>query len=106
MTGQTTKHDDLQLSFSGGHLLIGGNRIHLCDQEYRIVALLAHEPGRIFTKEDICRELFGGEWQDHIACIGIYITHARRIIHCATAGETTLIRTVWGKGYRFAPPGE
>lgn len=79
---------------------VNGDVIPLTRREYEIVALLAHRPGKVFTKEDIIDELWGREYRESSLSIPTYIRRIRAKIE-PDPSKPQIIQTVFGFGYRL-----
>jgi two-component system response regulator RegX3 len=83
-------------------LTVEGRPVHLTPSEFKLVALLASEPGRVFTR----REIVGHLWEsafvaDERAC-DTHIWSVRRKIERDPARPERLV-TVRGVGYKLIP---
>jgi TolB-like protein/class 3 adenylate cyclase len=79
-----------------------GNRIPMEPQAFDILALLARNPGRIVSKD----EIFKAIWNDRIvsdAALSSQIKAARRAVG-DSGSEQKVIATVHGRGFRFVAP--
>ena len=72
-----------------------GRRCDLTRKEYALLELLAHHPGRTFTRAEIIERLWDGEEGVEPKVIDVYVSTIRR------KTEEGLIGTVRGVGYRL-----
>lgn len=63
---------DLRIDFVGHRVLVAGEAVHLTPTEFRLLAILARQPGRPLSPEQILRAL----WEtDHVGPDGACRTH-------------------------------
>jgi len=78
----------------------GGRRVDLTKSEFQIVALMARQPGRVFTRSQLLDAVRGVAIESYERAIDAHIKNIRRKI------GASYIETVFGVGYRFAEPAE
>ena len=64
--------------------------------EFVLLELLASEPGRVFTRDQLLRHLHGAEDFVSRRTVDVHVANLRKKL------EPGLIRTVYGVGYAFA----
>jgi len=79
-----------------------GSEVVLTAAEFEILAVLARNPNRVITREDLISGTFHREWSTEDRGIDVHIGHLRRKL-CANPRRPNLIRTVRGLGYIFTP---
>jgi len=79
---------------------LGGKPLQLTRLEFRLLALLASEPGRPFTREELVRHLWPGEPSDDRRAIDVHVSNLRRKLE-DDPREPRLLQTVRGTGYRL-----
>src|SRR5262245_56907809 len=90
---------DCQLDLAGYEIRRGGRPWAGEPQVFELLAYLAHNPGRLVTKDELIEKVWGGRIVSD-AALSSRIKSARRAI--SDDGEQQrLIRTVHGRGYRF-----
>lgn len=72
----------------------------LTTKEYDLLTFLAQNPNRVFTKEELFREIWEMESVGDIATVTVHIKKIREKIEYNTA-KPQYIETIWGVGYRF-----
>ena len=81
-------------------LTAAGQPVSLTAHEFKIVALLAGRPKRVFTKQQI----YEAVWQEECAVedktISVHISNIRAKLR--SSGTDGYIQTVWGIGFRLA----
>jgi DNA-binding response OmpR family regulator len=76
---------------------VNGEPVRLTAREYELVALLATEPERIFTKEELMHELWGS--RGAIRTLDSHVSRAR--VKLRKAGAEGFIVNCWRVGYRL-----
>ncbi|MBQ7371026.1 MAG: response regulator transcription factor [Blautia sp.] len=69
-------------------------------KEFELLTFLAENPNRVFTKEELFREIWDMESIGDIATVTVHIKKIREKIEFDTA-KPQYIETIWGVGYRF-----
>lgn len=77
-----------------------GRMINLSEKESELLAYFMTFPGQLLTHQQIYDHLWGDSEQHNSNVLAALVRLLRRKIE--ENGETTLIHTVYGKGYRFS----
>jgi len=89
-----------ELDLEAMTLTAAGQPVSLTAHEFKIVALLAGRPKRVFTKQQI----YEAVWQEECAVedktISVHISNIRAKLR--PSGTDGYIQTVWGIGFRLA----
>jgi len=82
-------------------VLVKGEDIALTRKEFDLLALLASEPGTVFTREDILREVWSETWFGASRTLDVHVGALR-----SKLGDRGWIETVRGVGFRMSqePP--
>jgi len=72
----------------------------LTTKEFDLLSFLAGHPDRVFTKDELFREIWDMESFGDIATVTVHIKKIREKIE-EDASNPQYIETIWGKGYRF-----
>jgi DNA-binding response OmpR family regulator len=78
---------------------VHGRAVTLPAKEYELLAKLATEPGRVFTKEQLLREVWGYRSIGRTRTLDSHASRLRRKLTQAGAGPCVV--NVWGVGYRL-----
>jgi DNA-binding response OmpR family regulator len=81
-------------------VLVDGRQVELRPKEFDLLVALAGHPGRLFTREQLLRRVWGYESLGNSATVDVHVLRLRRKLG-DTAQNCRWIRTVWGAGYRF-----
>ena len=83
---------------------LNGNVLDLTTKEFELMDLFIKNPGVIFTRDEIIKEIKGIDAHLFSRSIDILISRLRHKIE-DDPKEPKLIKTVWGKGYMFVAVG-
>lgn len=99
-------------AFSDGYLtvdiaqrrvIVDGNQVKLTPIEFRLLALLLQNTGRILMHQQLLEKVWGWEYVDDLDYVRIYISHLRKKIEPNPALPKYII-TEPGVGYYFQKP--
>jgi DNA-binding response OmpR family regulator len=77
-----------------------GKPVELSPKEFDLLTELASQPDRVFTRNQLLRQVWGYEAMGETATVDVHVSRLRRKLGAA-ARKRQWIRTVWGTGYRF-----
>jgi DNA-binding response OmpR family regulator len=78
-----------------------GELVALTPREFSLLATLATQPGRVFTRAQLLERVWGAEYYDeHV--VDVHVANLRHKL-ADDARQGTLVQTVRGVGYRFSP---
>ena len=98
------KVDDLVFDRDALTLQRGGTPIELTSTEYALLELLMSQVGKVVTRNRILQNVWGLDTDPLTNVVEVYISRLRTKI--APNGETELIKTIRGRGYRMIVPEE
>ena len=78
---------------------VGGRRVDLSGKEYELLVKLAREPRRIFTKDELLRDVWGFRAPARTRTLDTHASRLRRKL--AATGTGPYVLNVWGVGYRL-----
>ncbi|MEZ6018413.1 MAG: response regulator transcription factor, partial [Planctomycetota bacterium] len=87
----------LTLDLDGRRAAMAGRRLELGDKEFRMLATLAGEPGRIFDRPELLRRVWELEFDPGTNIVDVLVARLRRKL----APHQGIIQTVAGRGYRI-----
>jgi DNA-binding response OmpR family regulator len=79
---------------------VRGRGIALAAKEYELLVRLASDPQRVFTKEELLRDVWGYRTQTRTRTIDVHACRLRRKLREAD-GSTAFVDNDWGVGYRL-----
>ncbi|MFF4142397.1 response regulator transcription factor [Streptomyces sp. NPDC001698] len=80
-----------------------GAELALTLREFDLLSFFLRHPGRVFSREDLMREVWGWDFGD-LSTVTVHVRRLRGKVEDDPA-RPRLIQTVWGVGYRFDPTG-
>lgn len=89
----------LTVDLQAGRALADGLPIKMKAQEYKLLAYLIQNRGRVLSKEEIFRNVWGDTFTGD-GTLNVHIRHLREKIE-ENPNEPVYIKTVWGVGYIF-----
>jgi two-component system, OmpR family, alkaline phosphatase synthesis response regulator PhoP len=91
----------LEVDLFRRHVLSGGSQVELTAREFEVLALLASHPGRVYSREQIMRHLWDGDFFGEPRAADVHVQHIRSKIE-PDPKNPRYVQTVRGMGYRFA----
>ena len=96
----------IQIEEEFHEIIVRGRQVELSEIEYQILLLMMKYPGKIFSAQN----LYESVWQEpyFYSCNSTVMVHIRRLrVKIEKDPQNPeLIKTVWGKGYRFEGHGK
>ena len=89
----------LVLDTESKSVTVDGESVRLTPLEYKILELLCRHPGKVFSTEEIYRQV----WNDDIVsdnAIAVHVRHIREKIEI-NPKEPRYLKVVWGVGYKI-----
>lgn len=103
-SGMTTRHyqyQDLTVDCDRRRVLLHGEDIHLTQNEYKILSLLARHSGKVLTYDQIIQHVWGSNAAGDNRILRVNMANIRRKLE-ANPAEPKYIFTEIGVGYRMA----
>lgn len=94
------KNGDLKIDIRSCEVFIGENPIKLLHKEYQLLVLLAQNPNRIWTAEQLYDHIWGYYSDGTPQTVKVHISNLRRKLN-EPPGQRDYIQTMRGFGYRF-----
>lgn len=91
---------DTQVDLSGHRVQRGAEEIHLTPIEFRLLAVLLNNPGKVLTQRQLLSQVWGPNAIEHSHYLRIYMGHLRQKLEQDPARPRHLL-TETGIGYRF-----
>jgi DNA-binding response OmpR family regulator len=98
---QVVRAGDLEIDLEAHTVLRGSKVIELTPTEFNLLATLAAQPGRAFTRLQLLEASQGTAYEGYERTIDAHIKNLRAKIEIEPKNPH-LIETVFGIGYRFA----
>ncbi|MDP9326536.1 MAG: response regulator transcription factor [Candidatus Dormibacteraeota bacterium] len=93
--------DDIELDLPRMEARVAGRRVELTPTEFQLLAALAREPGRVFTRSQLLDAVHGVAFESYERAIDAHVKNIRRKLE-PEPGSPRYLQTVYGVGYRFA----
>jgi DNA-binding response OmpR family regulator len=81
----------------------GAQRVDLTRTEFQLLATMARQPGRVFTRAQLLESVRGVAFESYERAIDAHVKNLRRKIE-PDPRSPRYLQTVFGVGYRFAEP--
>jgi two-component system response regulator VanR len=94
------KYDNLEIDTGSRSVICTNKNVNLTKTEFDILLLLASEPNRVFTFEQIYVKVWGEEYMGNSNTVMVHIRKLREKLGDNTKNPS-YIKTVWGVGYKF-----
>lgn len=96
------RYDDgyLSVDLHRRHVYVEGRKVHLTPTEFKLLAVLMENAGRVVQQTDLLEQVWGREYLDDIYYPRVYISQLRRKIE-RDAANPEYILTEHRVGYRF-----
>lgn len=96
--GRRLRYRDLVIDLDEFAVFREGRPLSLTRKELELLWLLASEPNRVFSREQLLSQIWGYDYTGDTRTVD---THIKRLRRKLGAGESWRIGTVWGVGYKF-----
>jgi two-component system KDP operon response regulator KdpE len=82
------------------HVHVNGRKVHLTPTEFKLLAVLMENSGRVVTQRDLLEQVWGHEYVDDVYYPRVYISQLRRKVEPDPANPIYIL-TEHRIGYRF-----
>ena len=103
MPGDRVEAGDLVLDVPRLRTTVRGRTVELTPTEFAILAAMAREPGRVFTRSQLLDAVHGVAFESYERAIDAHVKNIRRKVEPDPA-RPRYVLTVYGVGYRVAEP--
>ncbi|MBF7082570.1 response regulator transcription factor [Desulfallas sp. Bu1-1] len=94
-------HGSLEINLSSHEVFVSGKPISFTAKEFELLALMATNPNRIFSREELYERIWQDEAMGDSRTVIVHIKRIREKIE-KNPREPEYLKTVWGVGYKFA----
>jgi DNA-binding response OmpR family regulator len=91
---------DVVIDLRARQLLVKGRPVSLSAREFELAVCLASEPRRVFTKQELLRDVWGVHAMLRTRTVDSHASRLRRKLRHAAGGDDYVVN-VWGVGYRL-----
>lgn len=92
-------HGDLVLDRESVTVTAAGQEVAVTAREFEILSLLMASPKKVFTREQLYEQVWGGEYMGDDNTVNVHISNLRSKL--SKASESEYIKTVWGIGFKM-----
>lgn len=94
------KTGKLSMNLSTHEAWFAGRPLNLTSVEFKLLGILAKEPGRVHSRTSLIEEALGYDFEGFDRTIDVHILNLRRKME-PDPGRPRYIKTVYGLGYKF-----
>ena len=94
------RQGDLEVDLARRRITVAGKETHLTPIEYRLIATLVKHAGKVLTRQQLLKEVWGKPYEEQAHYLHVYMGHLRRKIEMDPAQPRHLL-TEPGVGYRL-----
>ena len=98
---QTLSVGDLSIDLERYEVSVAGRRVTLTYKEFQLLALLASNPGRVYTRDALLSQVWGYDYLGGTRTVDV---HVRRLRSKVESPGRSFVETIWNVGYRFKSP--
>ncbi len=92
--------DDFTVNTLGRKVSLKGKDISLTAKEFDLLLLLATNPGKIYSREELLETIWGYEYFGDVRTVDVHVRRLREKIEI-NSSQPEYILTKWGVGYYF-----
>ena len=100
-TGERLSAGDLILDLPRMRVSVAGRAVELTTTEFQLLAALARQPGRIYTRAQLLDAIHGVAFESYERAIDAHVKNIRRKLEPNPRAPRYLL-TVYGVGYKLA----
>lgn len=91
---------DLDIDLNKREVSVRGDGVELTPKEFDLLEFLSSNPGKVFSREALLRELWGYDYYGDSKTVDVHVRRLREKIE-EEPSKPKYILTVWGVGYKF-----
>jgi len=95
------KHGELTVNFLRHEASLADRPLKLTTVEFKLLGVLAKEPGRVFSRAQLIDEALGYDFEGFDRTIDVHILNLRRKLE-SDPSHPKYLKTVYGAGYRLS----
>jgi two-component system alkaline phosphatase synthesis response regulator PhoP len=95
------KHGELAVDFIKHDAFLAGKSLNLTTVEFKLLAVLIKEPGRVFSRAQLIENALGHDFEGFDRTIDVHILNLRRKLE-PDPSHPRYIKTVYGAGYKLS----
>lgn len=90
---------ELEIDFAAKLFRVKGEEIHLTNMEYKLLAVLARNSGKVLTYKYLLRQVYGSALESDMASLRVFMVSLRKKL--AKSSGRQYLQTHVGIGYRL-----
>ena len=91
---------NMKIDCEGRRVFIGEREINLTAKEFDVLELLAMNPNKVYSRENLLNIVWGYEYPGDVRTVDVHIRRLREKIE-TNPSEPKYVHTKWGVGYYF-----
>ena len=101
-TDDQLEFSDMVIDLARRTVSVSGNVAELTTLEFDLLAALASQPGRVFSRRQLIEAIWGWDYFGDERVVDVHVRKLRKALG-DDAGESRIVGTVRGVGYKFIP---
>ncbi|MCR5557269.1 MAG: response regulator transcription factor [Butyrivibrio sp.] len=93
-------YGDLKLNEQYRRVFVGSKEINVTSREYELLELLASNPGKVYSREELLTTIWGDDYPGDARTVDVHIRRLREKLE-SKPSDPRYVRTKWGSGYYF-----
>lgn len=93
-------NEAIKINLRNHKVFVNNKEVNLTVKEFDLLKLLLKNPGKVFSKKEIFRKVWGYEYAQNTPTVTVHIRKLREKIEFDPANPE-YIKTIWGVGYKF-----
>lgn len=99
-TDKIIKYQDVEINLTTREVIVMGQLLRLTVKEFNLLWLMAGNPGRAFTRDELLERVWGYDYYGDTRTVDTHINRIREKLSLIPRCPS-IIKTVWGVGYKF-----
>lgn len=91
----------LTIDHDAHKVTVDGKEVYLTPKEYDLLYYLALSPDKVFTREQLLKDVWNYEYFGDLRTVDTHIKRLREKLSSASKEAAEMIKTVWGVGYKL-----
>lgn len=100
-TNNVLVFDNLIIDHDAHRVTIEGQEVSLTPKEYELLYYLASSPDKVFSREELLRDVWNYEFFGDLRTVDTHIKRLREKLSKISNNAARMIATVWGVGYKL-----
>ncbi len=91
----------LTIDHDAHRVTVEQHEVSLTPKEYELLYYLAQSPDKVFTREDLLKDVWNYEFFGDLRTVDTHVKRLREKLNRVDKHAASMIVTVWGVGYKF-----